>query len=215
MLQSSGAEAVSHLWPTVSAGDRGQSNLACEVVVYPLDAPTPSGNLAGEVWLPVAVSKLGQQVALLPGHSPVSLRPAFGLIAILIGIPLFGAAVTILLTTVGRSTLNRRRAERVDLSDATTIETRLRAAMSELCPHGWRAHVTLFGPDDELPGDAPAGARSRVALDWAELAEDGDREAIVRRVWAPTVAEALEAMVSDRRTDETLEQIERAAVWPD
>ena len=42
----------------------------------------------------------------------------------------------------------------------------------------------------------------------------------MRRVWADTVGEALEAMVIDRRTDETLEQIElRAsddgALWPD
>ena len=42
----------------------------------------------------------------------------------------------------------------------------------------------------------------------------------MRRVWAPTIGEALEAMVADRRTDETLEQIEQGAVadgalWPD
>ena len=42
----------------------------------------------------------------------------------------------------------------------------------------------------------------------------------MQRVWARTVGEALEAMVADRRTDETLEQIERGAVadgalWPD
>lgn len=42
----------------------------------------------------------------------------------------------------------------------------------------------------------------------------------VRRVWAPTIGEALDAMVADRRTDETLQQIEQAAhadgaLWPD
>jgi len=42
----------------------------------------------------------------------------------------------------------------------------------------------------------------------------------VRRVWAPSVAEALEAMVADRRTDAALEQIEARASadgisWPD
>ena len=58
-----------------------------------------------------------------------------------------------------------------------------------------------------------------MALDWTELRE-GSRPAVMRRVWALTVAEALEAMVADRRTDETLEQIERGAVadgalWPE
>ena len=46
------------------------------------------------------------------------------------------------------------------------------------------------------------------------------RPAVMRRVWAGSVSEALEAMVADRRTDETLEQIERGAVadgvlWPE
>ncbi|HUB75344.1 MAG TPA: hypothetical protein VL979_15095 [Solirubrobacteraceae bacterium] len=35
--------------------------------------------------------------------------------------------------------------------------------------------------------------------------------AVVRRVWAPTVGEALQVMVDDRRTDLALERIERAA----
>jgi hypothetical protein len=92
--------------------------------------------------------------------------------------------------------------------------------MSELCPQGWRAQITLFGPADVLPADAPEGERARVALDWAELEDGSGRVAVARRVWAPTIGEALEAMVADRRTDETLEQIERGAVaygapWPD
>ena len=33
----------------------------------------------------------------------------------------------------------------------------------------------------------------------------------MRRVWAPTIAEGLAAMVEDRRTDEVLERIERSA----
>lgn len=42
----------------------------------------------------------------------------------------------------------------------------------------------------------------------------------MRRVWAPTIGEALDAMVADRRTDETLEEIEQGAaadgaLWPD
>jgi hypothetical protein len=103
---------------------------------------------------------------------------------------------------------------------AATAEARARALMSELCPHGWRAQITLFGPGDELPPDAPEGERSQVALDWAELESERRGIAVVRRVWAPSIGEALEAMVADRRTDETLEQIEQSAVadgslWPD
>jgi hypothetical protein len=92
--------------------------------------------------------------------------------------------------------------------------------MSELCPHGWRAQITMFEGSEAMPPDAPEGDRAHVALDWAEFEDETGRVAVVRRVWAPTIAEALEAMVADRRTDETLEQIERGAVadgapWPD
>ena len=91
--------------------------------------------------------------------------------------------------------------------------------MSELCPHGWQAQITVFGSDEDQPR-TPNGERARVALDWTELQAPGAAPAVMRRVWAPTIAEALEAMVADRRTDETLEQIERGAVadgalWPD
>jgi hypothetical protein len=59
-----------------------------------------------------------------------------------------------------------------------------------------------------------------VALDWAELQGQSGRPVVIRRVWATTIGEALEAMVADRRTDETLERIEQGAVadgalWPD
>jgi hypothetical protein len=163
----------------------------------------------------VGLAAPGSRAAQLPWHHAVSLRPALGLLALLIGIPLLGALTATLIGTTGRSRLRRRRRQQAQLRDAAAVEARLRAAMSELCPNGWRAHVILFGPEDELPPDAPGEGRARVALDWAELEADGDREAIVRRVWAATVVEALEAMVGDRRTDETLERIERAAVWPD
>ena len=94
-------------------------------------------------------------------------------------------------------------------------ELHARAMMSELCPHGWRAQITISsgeGQADDRPGE--------VALDWTELRDASGRPAVMRRVWAPTIGEALDAMVVDRRTDETLEQIERGAVadgalWPD
>jgi hypothetical protein len=158
---------------------------------------------------------LGTRAALLPWHRVATLRPALGVLALLIGVPLGAAAVATLLAAGARRLVRRRHTPQAELLGAAELEDRLRAAMSELCPHGWRAHITLFGPEDELPPDAPTGPRSRVALDWAELDSDGDAPVIVRRVWAATVAEAMEAMVADRRTDETLEQIERAAVWPD
>ena len=128
--------------------------------------------------------------------------------------PLLGLAVARL---IRRLTTWRRRRQ-----DAVDAEERARALMSELCPHGWRAQITLFSgadSDDHRPL-TPDGRRALVALDWTELSADGGRPVVMRRVWARTAAEALEAMVADRRTDETLEQIERGAVadgalWPD
>jgi hypothetical protein len=119
-----------------------------------------------------------------------------------------------------RSAVRARREKRRRLVADANVERRARALMSELCPQGWRAQITLFGPGDAMPDDAPEHGRARVALDWAELADDGSRVAVDRRVWAPTIAAALDAMVADRRTDETLEQIERGiepggAAWPD
>jgi hypothetical protein len=93
-----------------------------------------------------------------------------------------------------------------------------RAMMGELCPHGWRAELTLYDGRALTESDEPV--RGPVALDWCELRPGGVEPAVVRRVWAGSVAEALEAMVADRRTDVALEQIElRAsadgASWPD
>jgi hypothetical protein len=92
--------------------------------------------------------------------------------------------------------------------------------MDELCPHGWRAQITLFGVFDEPPDGKADGQRDWVRLDWAAFEDASSRVEIVRRVWAPTIGEALDAMVADRRTDETLEHIEQAALaddalWPD
>jgi hypothetical protein len=117
-----------------------------------------------------------------------------------------------------RTWRHRRREARA----AAGAERRARAVMSELCPFGWQAQITLFdtacGATTVRDGDGP---RAAVALDWAELSADPTgRPVVMRRVWAPTIAEALQAMVADRQTDEALERIEQlaaaeGALWPD
>ena len=134
-----------------------------------------------------------------------------------------GAVVVPLLGIVvsgTRGLVRSWRARRRRLHAAASAELRARAMMSELCPHGWQAHITMVPGDDDEPPMTADGRRARVALDWTELRDDSGRAAVMRRVWAPTITEALEAMVADRRTDETLEQIEQGAVadgalWPD
>ena len=50
-----------------------------------------------------------------------------------------------------------------------------------------------------------------VELEWTQFDEEPGQIAVARRVWAPTISDALQSMVEDRRTDLTLEQIEQAA----
>jgi hypothetical protein len=153
-------------------------------------------------------------------HAPNLTLANFAALALVIGLAALAVELLGRIVPRGRSALRARRHRRRRLVAAANVERRTRALMSELCPQGWRAQITLFGPGDALPADAPSEDRARVALDWAELEDGSGRAAVVRRVWAPTIGEALEAMVADRRTDETLEQIERGAVtdgapWPD
>jgi hypothetical protein len=139
-----------------------------------------------------------------------------------IGMVIAGAIVGIVvykLVDLAVLAIRRRIVLRRHARTVAGAERRARALMGELCPDGWRAQITLFEAGDELPG-APRGGWARVALDWAELDPERSGPAVVRRVWATTVAEALDAMVADRRTDETLEQIEQRATaegreWPD
>jgi len=90
-------------------------------------------------------------------------------------------------------------------------EVRARAVMGELCPNGWQAQITLYGSAASAPPEAPHYQGGLVAIDWSELPEADEEPPALRRVWAPSIAEALAAMVDDRRTDEVLERIERAA----
>ena len=90
-------------------------------------------------------------------------------------------------------------------------EVRARALMGELCPNGWQAQLTLYGSGQLEPPGAPASDGSLVAVDWSELPDERGELPPTLRVWAPTITDALAAMVQDRRTDEVLERIERSA----
>ncbi len=121
-----------------------------------------------------------------------------------------------ILVVRSRASLNGWRARRRRIVAAAGAERRARAMMSELCPYGWHAQLTLY----EGASAARESVRDAVALDWFELRPGGGVPAVMRRVWAGSVGEALEAMVADRRMDEALEQIElRAsadgALWPE
>jgi hypothetical protein len=85
------------------------------------------------------------------------------------------------------------------------------AVMRELCPHGWRARINLYGSDAPLPAEAPVSRVPPVGLEWTQFEEEHGRIAVERRLWAATISQALQAMVEDRQTDITLEQIEQAA----
>ena len=84
------------------------------------------------------------------------------------------------------------------------------AVMGELCAHGWQAQITLYGWGAPVPTDAPPARTPLVELEWKQFDEESGRVAVARRVWAPSISEALQSMVEDRRTDIALEEIERS-----
>jgi hypothetical protein len=89
------------------------------------------------------------------------------------------------------------------------------AVMGELCAHGWQAQITLYGWGAPVPADAPPSRVPLVELEWKQFEEESGHVAVARRVWAPTIGEALQTMVEDRRTDIALEQIEQAVADED
>jgi hypothetical protein len=89
-------------------------------------------------------------------------------------------------------------------------EWRARAVMGELCAHGWRAHIRLYGWGVPVPEDAPPSRTPLVELEWQQLEQDSGHVVVARRVWAPSIAQALQAMVDDCRTTLKLEQIDRS-----
>jgi hypothetical protein len=103
--------------------------------------------------------------------------------------------------------LRRRRPRVKPVSD----QWQALAVMGELCPHGWQAEITLYGWGAPVPDDAPQSRVPLVELEWKLFAEESGRVAVARRVWAPSIGEALQTMVEDRRTDVTLEEIEQSA----
>jgi hypothetical protein len=139
------------------------------------------------------------------------------LLAALVGGLLLGA-LQVLVPRL-RRLVRSRKAQRRRLRAAWGAEIRARAMMDELCPYGWHAQITLGESGDQHQGSTP-GARARVALEWTAHEADPSQTSVVRRVYAPSINEALDAMVADRSTDETLERIERGSLgdgerWPD
>jgi hypothetical protein len=157
-------------------------------------------------------------VGIHPGR--VNLLEPLG--ALIIGACGGGLVVAVLAQIVPRArrALRSRIASRRRLRATASAELRARAMMDELCPQGWRAQITMFRASEEPPVDGADRQRDWVALDWTAFEDESSRVAIVRRVWAPTIGEALDAMVADRRTDETLQHVEQealadGAIWPD
>jgi hypothetical protein len=128
--------------------------------------------------------------------------PGTNALLIIVIIVLLGAGCVAIALYIRR----RRRAE-----PAVQDEWRALAVMGELCPGGWQAQISLFGWGAPVPDDAPASRVPLVGLEWREFEEGTERIAVARRVWAPSIGEALQAMVNDRRTDFALERIEQDA----
>jgi hypothetical protein len=127
---------------------------------------------------------------------------ATGLIVFLIVLGVLGTLVAL---------IGHRRGPRVRDGDR---EWHARAVMSELCPDGWTAEITIYGWGAPPPPDAPPSPTPLVSITWSEYKanEHGETRIVVaRRVWARSVADALEEMISDRRLDLELEEIEHRA----
>jgi len=148
----------------------------------------------GRVW-PVLAS--GVQGGPPSGHAPG--QQTLLVIALSVALALALLAVVLYL----RRSRRRRRPVRDEWAAL--------AVMGELCPSGWKAQVTIYGWGAPVPADAPASRVPLVELEWSQYDEQTGQVAVARRVWAPSIAEALQVMVEDRRTDLSLEQIEQEA----
>ncbi len=95
--------------------------------------------------------------------------------------------------------------------ERTLAENRPLAAMRELCPHGWRAEITLYGAGAPMPDDAPATRLPPVELEWVRYDDAGSRASPTRHMWARSLPEALQLMVDDRNAEQVLEELDE---WP-
>ena len=73
------------------------------------------------------------------------------------------------------------------------------AVMSELCPRGWKAHLTLRGWDAPVPDDAPPSRAPLVELEWKQFEDDSGQVTVSRRAWAPSIEAALQTMAKHAR----------------
>ena len=126
---------------------------------------------------------------------------------------LIGVIIVAMVLAFGLIALYLRRQHR--RPKPVTDQWQALAVMGELCAHGWQAHITLYGWGAPVPEDAPASRVPLVELEWKQFDEEPGRVVVARRVWAPTISEALQTMVDDRRTDITFEQIEQAVAEDD
>jgi len=147
------------------------------------------------------MSAVGPQVVIASGvqggHAPVA-----GYETLVIGAAIVALATAALLIAL----YLRRRARR---PKSVRDQWQALAVMGELCPEGWQAEITLYGWGAPIPSDAPDARVPPVELEWKQFEQEPPRVAVARRLWAPTIAQALETMVQDRATDRLLEQIER------
>src|SRR5271165_6731084 len=120
---------------------------------------------------------------------------------------LIGIIVVAMVLAFGLIALYLRRQHR--RPKPVTDQWQALAVMGELCAHGWQAHITLYGWGAPVPEDAPASRVPLVELEWKQFEEESGQVRVARRVWAPTIAGALQSMLDDRVTDLTLEQIEQ------
>ncbi len=127
------------------------------------------------------------------------------------GLETFAVALVIALLALAVAQIATHLRRRNQRSKPVTDEWQALAVMGELCPDGWQAQITLYGWGAPVPDDAPPSRVPPVELEWKQFDEEPGRVVVERRVWAPTIEQALQTMVDDRRTDLTLEQIERAA----
>jgi hypothetical protein len=81
------------------------------------------------------------------------------------------------------------------------------AAMGELCPHGWRAQITVYGKGAPMPDGVAPARLPPVELEWTEFDREARQVSGARRLSARTIGGALQMMVDDRRTDIELERL--------